>query len=147
MADASGLSDFLESGWRLDGTDGSGRRLRLLIGEADVTASYLGVTVGRHPALCQRVIDDPGVSRRHFRIGRAATGPFIEDVNSLNGTSVDGVLLTPFEPVALRGGQTLTLGHVQLQVARIGEQPGTDDGDLPGPQDDPTPRLEPGPRP
>ena len=146
MADASGLSDLLESGWRFDGTDGSGRRIRILVGEADVTASYLGVTVGRHPALCQRVIDDPGVSRRHFRIGRAATGPFIEDVNSLNGTSVDGVLLAPFEPVPLRSGQTLTLGHVQLQVARLGEAPDLGDGERPGPEADPTPRLGLGPK-
>ena len=134
MADASGFGDFLEGGWRLDGTDGSGRPLRLLIGDADVTSSYLGVTVGRHPALCQRVIDDPGVSRRHFRIGRAATGPFIEDINSLNGTSLDGEVLTPFEPVPLRAGQTLTLGHVQLQVARLGAE--SEPRRLTGPQDD-----------
>lgn len=121
MVDASGLDDFPSGDWRLEGSDGAGRPLRLLIGEADVTGSYLGVTVGRHPALCQRVIDDPGVSRRHFRIGRTASGPFIEDVNSLNGTELDGELLAPFEPVPLRPGQSLVLGNVRLRVMRAAE--------------------------
>lgn len=142
MADASGAGsgpgdDALEGGWRLQGMDSAGRPLRLMVGDAEIAAGYLGVTVGRHPTLCQRVIDDPGISRRHFRIGRAATGPFLEDVNSLNGTSVDGVVLTPFTPAPLRPGQTLVLGHVRLEVSRFdgntGGGPGTGFGVVTGP--------------
>ena len=109
----------LESGWVLEGSDGRGQKLRLLIGETELARSYLGLTFGRHPALCQRVIDDGSVSRRHFRIGRNAAGAFIEDVNSLNGTSLDGVELRPFEPTVLTPGQTLTLGRVTLTLARL----------------------------
>ena len=113
----------LESGWYLEGSDGRGQAIRLLVGETELARSYLGVTIGRHPALCQRVIEDGSVSRRHFRIGRNATGAFIEDVNSLNGTSLDGVALKPFEPVALAAGQTLTLGRVTLKLARLEDAP------------------------
>ena len=113
----------LESGWYLEGSDGRGQKLRLLVGETELARNYLGITFGRHPALCQRVIEDSSVSRRHFRIGRNAAGAFIEDVNSLNGTSLDGVALRPFEPTALTPGQTLTLGRVTLTLARLEDAP------------------------
>ena len=113
----------LESGWYLEGNDGRGRKLRLLVGETELTRNYLGITFGRHPSLCQRVIEDGSVSKRHFRIGRNATGAFIEDVNSLNGTSLDGVALRPFEPTAFRPGQTLSLGRVTLKLSRIEDAP------------------------
>ncbi len=113
------MADDLESGWYLEGSDGRGRRVRLSVGETELARNYLGVTFGRHPALCQRVIEDGSVSRRHFRIGRNAAGAFIEDVNSLNGTSLDGVLLQPFEPAALAPGQTIMLGRVTLKLARL----------------------------
>lgn len=113
----------LESGWYLEGSDGRGQPLRLLLGETELARSYLGITFGRHPALCQRVIEDASVSRRHFRIGRNAAGAFIEDVNSLNGTNLDGVPLKPFEPTALSPGQTLSLGRVTLKLARLEDAP------------------------
>ncbi len=113
----SGVVDS-EGGWQLEGHDGAGRPVRLWIGETQLAHTYLGVTVGRHAALCEVVIDDPSVSRRHFRIGRGSAGLYAEDVRSLNGTDLDGAPLQPFAPVALADGQTLTLGRVTLTVAR-----------------------------
>ncbi|NNG02865.1 MAG: FHA domain-containing protein [Inquilinus sp.] len=112
----------LESGWRLDGSDGAGRSIRLLIGETQLASIYLGVTVGRHPALCDLVIDDPSVSRRHLRIGRAAGGLFVEDVHALNDSYVEDRLLAPFEPESLEDGDTLTLGRVTLTLSRLGDE-------------------------
>ena len=80
----------LEGGWVVEGRDGSGAPLRLVFGETEMRKAYLGIAVGRHPALCERVIDDPTVSRRHLRIGIADGRPFVEDLNSLNGTLLDG---------------------------------------------------------
>ncbi len=113
----------LEGGWRLEGHDGMGRPVRILVGETELSRAYLGVTVGRHPMLCQRMIEDTSVSRRHFRLGRSGGGAFIEDVNSLNGTYLDGEALTPFDPVVLHDGQTLTLGRVVLTATRLGAEP------------------------
>ena len=112
----------LEGGWRLDGADGAGRPLRLLIGQSQLASTYLGITIGRHPALCDLMVDDPSVSRRHLRIGRGAGGLFVEDVHSLNGTFVDDKLLTPFEPCRLEDGDTLILGRVRLTVSRLGDE-------------------------
>jgi pSer/pThr/pTyr-binding forkhead associated (FHA) protein len=111
----------LESGWVLRGEDGDGRPLRLSFGETELSRAYLGVTVGRHPALCERVIADPGISRRHFRIGLSGGAPFVEDLNSLNGTLLDGVPLLPFQPASLSPGQRLDCGRVRLTLAAVGE--------------------------
>ena len=112
----------LEGGWRLEGKDGTGRPVRLLIGQTQLAAIYLGVTIGRHPALCDLLVDDPSVSRRHLRIGRGAGGLFVEDVHSLNGTFVEDRLLPPFEPSPLQDGDTLTVGRVTLTVSRLGDE-------------------------
>ncbi len=62
------LDAELEAGWVLEGMDGDGRPIRLVFGETELARSYLGITVGRHADLCDRVIDDPGISRRHMRL-------------------------------------------------------------------------------
>jgi predicted component of type VI protein secretion system len=108
----------LEAGWVLSGRDGAGRPLRLVFGDTELSESYLGLVVGRHPALCDRVLDDPSVSRRHMRIGMAEGRAYVEDLNSLNGTLLDGEEVPQFQPVPMAAGQELTLGRVVLEVVR-----------------------------
>jgi predicted component of type VI protein secretion system len=110
----------LEAGWVLSGRDGGGRQVRLVFGDTELSQVYLGIVVGRHPALCDRVIADPSVSRRHMRIGMAEGRPYVEDLNSLNGTLLDGTEVPQFEPVRFAAGQELTLGRVVLEVMRSG---------------------------
>lgn len=102
----------------LHGRDGAGRPIRLVFGDTELSQAYLGLVIGRHPALCDRVIDDPSVSRRHMRIGMAEGRPYVEDLNSLNGTLLDGEEVPQFEPTPIAAGQELTLGRVVLEVAR-----------------------------
>ena len=113
----------VEGGWVLDGADDEGNPIKVVFGETELEHAYLGLTVGRHRALCDRVIDDPGVSRRHLRIGVEAGSLFVEDLHSLNGTLLDGEAVPPFQPVPLVDGQELILGRVVLTVSRL------DDGD------------------
>jgi len=117
----SGPDHELEWGWRLHGEDGGGRPVEITIGETELSNAESGLTVGRHPALCEYVIDDSGVSHRHIRLSRGADGMLVEDVNSLNGTRLDGHPLQPFEPVIVRDGQRLTVGRVSLTVARLAD--------------------------
>ena len=112
----------LEEGWRLEGTNGRDEPLSLLISAAPLARSYLGVTLGRHPKLCDLVIDDPSISRRHFRVGRSGEGLFVEDLNSLNGTFLDNARLQPFEAVALQEGHSLTAGRIVLTLRQTGGQ-------------------------
>jgi hypothetical protein len=108
----------LEAGWVFSGRDGAGRPIRLVFGDTELSEIYLGLVVGRHPALCDRVIEDPSVSRRHMRIGMAEGKPYVEDLNSLNGTLLDGEEVPQFQPVPLAAGQELTLGRAVLEVRR-----------------------------
>jgi predicted component of type VI protein secretion system len=110
---------LVEGGWVLQGHDGDGAPLRIVFGETELARAYLGLTLGRHPALCERVIDDPSVSRRHLRIGRDASALFVEDLNSLNGTLLDGAELPPFRPVPISIDQVLTLGRVELSLLEL----------------------------
>ncbi len=112
----------LESAWRLAGEDADGRALVLTVGQAELTIAYPGVTVGRHPVLCDRVIDEPAVSGRHFRLSRTSEGTTVEDLSSLNGTLLDGRSLMPFEPEVLRDGQEIVAGRTRLRVTRVGPE-------------------------
>jgi FHA domain len=116
----------LENGWVLQGEDGDGRPVRLSFGETELGRAYLGVVVGRHPALADRVLADPSVSRRHFRVGLAAGAPFVEDLNSLNGTLLEGAALPPFRPVSIAAGQTLACGRVRLTLTPLAGRPAGD---------------------
>jgi hypothetical protein len=109
----------LEGGWVMAGTDGAGQPVRLAFGETELTRAYLGLVVGRHPALCERTVADPTVSRRHMRVGIANGELIAEDLNSLNGTLLDGGEIPPFQAVPVASGQTLTLGRVRLTVSRL----------------------------
>ncbi len=61
-----------------------------------------------HPEI---VIDDPGISRRHARILRAADGTLsLLDLGSMNGTKLDGRAVEPNVPATLAGGSQVTLG-------------------------------------
>ena len=70
---------LLEGGWVLTGT-GAAAPIKLVFGETELAQAYLGITIGRHPGLCDRVIDDPGISRRHLRVGIADGRLFAEDL-------------------------------------------------------------------
>jgi hypothetical protein len=112
----------LEKGWVLEGEDAAGHPIRLGFGETELVRAYLGIVVGRHPALCERVLSDETISRRHFRIGLADGEPFIEDLNSLNGTRIDGVDLPPFRPSPVTPGQTLSCGRIRLKLRQLSDR-------------------------
>ena len=93
--------------------------MSLNFSEQELARSDLGLAVGRHPALCERVIEDPSVSRRHLRVAVKEGARFGEDVNSLNGTLLDGDALIPFQAMAAAPGQVLILGRVYLEVREL----------------------------
>jgi len=68
-------------------------------------------SIGSHP-LNDFVIVDPTVSRFHCEIRIAADGARVRDLNSLNGTIVDGVGVTE---AFVRGGSLLRLGRAVVR--------------------------------
>lgn len=57
-------------------------------------------------------INHGSVSRRHARLSVTAKGVFIEDMQSQNGTTINGVKVQGQAP--LRPGDVLRIGHVAL---------------------------------
>ena len=57
-----------------------------------------------------------GVSRHHVIIRSTDKGYVIMDLNSANGTWLDGKILTPAEPFDLPSGATVQLGRLKLVV-------------------------------
>ncbi|TCI03982.1 FHA domain-containing protein [Corallincola luteus] len=87
-----------------------------------VTSSLLadgskGCSIGRHPQLVDLLLDDSSVSRRHLRISSGSNGFMVEDLNSTNGTRVNGQPLQPFKPVPLAVDSQLQIGDVKLLVS------------------------------
>ena len=69
------------------------------------------VVIGRTPE-CDVCVYDPGISRKHARIYEEAGGFFVEDLNSSNGTKVNG---SAVKKVRLADGDKVGLGAVVLR--------------------------------
>jgi hypothetical protein len=108
-------------GWTLTGRTAAGADIAIAVGAADLAAAAAGkdkgVVLGRSAGLCDRVVDDQSVSRRHARLAPAGDGLTIEDLKSAFGTSVNGRKLAPFQPEPLAAGDTVVLGALTLTVA------------------------------
>jgi S1-C subfamily serine protease len=70
--------------------------------------------VGRDKA-CDLVLRDEQASRRHAAFAPSPTGLLLEDLDSYNGTYVDGRRIEI--PVSLRGGEEVRVGDTVLEVS------------------------------
>lgn len=71
------------------------------------------ITIGREPD-CDLVIADGFVSSRHARIDPSERGPVLKDLESTNGTNVNGRLIK--QPTLLKRGDSIVLGKITLEV-------------------------------
>lgn len=65
-------------------------------------------------------IVDGRVSRRHAKLTNQHGQLTLEDMGSTNGTKIDGVALTAGEKRVLKGGEKISLGGVEVQLALPG---------------------------
>jgi hypothetical protein len=78
----------------------------------DWSGSQSELLLGRHPA-CEIVLSDLRVSRRHARLRFRDGSWVLQDLESTNGTTVNGVRVGRCE---LRPGDVVTLGSERLQI-------------------------------
>jgi DNA-binding response OmpR family regulator len=76
------------------------------------------VILGRGPG-CDYVIQDRQVSRQHARIRKHFNGYMLEDLNSKNGTYVNGVAIK--EPVLLQDGDVIQIA-LALKILFVGSE-------------------------
>jgi hypothetical protein len=76
------------------------------------------VTIGRASG-CELVIDDDSVSARHARLEFDLGAWRITDLESINGTAIEGVKLAPNVPTPLPYGATVRFGGVKLRFHEV----------------------------
>ena len=80
------------------------------VGRSDPVSSYTPeVDLAQHGAL------DHGVGRRHARLFIQHGQVLIEDLDSTNGSLVNGQRLAPRQPLALHNGDQIQLGKLHVQ--------------------------------
>lgn len=101
----------------ISGFDEKGNTIRFGIGTSDASQRR-GLTFGRSPEFCDKTFDNSSVSKRQFRL-TCENGTFsIQDLNSTNGTCVNGRFLSPYSPERLKMGDALTVGDLHLSVSK-----------------------------
>jgi uncharacterized membrane protein YhaH (DUF805 family) len=101
------------SEWVLSGFDSVGNIVRL---EFDVSGRRSQtLIIGRNRDVCDLVIVDDGVSRRHAEISVSSAGVFIRDLESANGTFLNGQKLTG-DPLHFPANGTLAIGPIELSI-------------------------------
>ena len=102
----------------LTGFDNKGRPVNIPLPDTELDPKRGGFTLGRHHQLVDRALDDGRVSKRHARFTYNGHGYFVEDLNSTNGTVVNGAQpCPPFRPIQIRPGDTVRLGGMDLTVS------------------------------
>ena len=89
-----------------------GRDERVVLLALDWSGAQESLLVGRHEQ-CDVVLSDPSVSRRHARLFFRDGSWFLEDLESTNGTVINGVSIGRCE---LRPGDRLIIGTERLEI-------------------------------
>ncbi len=90
--------------------------VRIKINGSEVAKFADGKVLGRSSTNADYFVNSQSVSRRHARLFVQNDRLLIEDLDSLNGTRVDGLETVPDKPVQIREGSTLELGSVVLSA-------------------------------
>ena len=74
------------------------------------------LTVGRGAGCAVVLPDDTFVSQVHARVFTRGSDPYVEDLGSTNGTTLNGEALT--EPTRLRRGDRVQFGETVMELVR-----------------------------
>lgn len=78
-------------------------------GEENIEISYVPFIIGKSRDLADWCLKKPTVSRLHVRVDRRENVYIITDLNSTNGTAVNGYLLQANETVSVKNGDIIYL--------------------------------------
>ena len=98
-----------------DPMNGGGRQLIPLNGGPPIAIPYMPFLIGKNRELSDFCLDIPGVSRLHVKIEEDSGEYVITDLNSTNGTFVDGILLNANESCTLVPGSKISIAALQYR--------------------------------
>jgi adenylate cyclase len=103
--------------WRLVGAGRGGVPVDLALDAAALRGPE-GIVFGRQSRYCDLAWPDDSLSRRHARFRTdAAGGLSVEDLDSTNGTHVEGRRLAAFDATPLSLGTKIRLGEINVSVS------------------------------
>lgn len=106
----------------IDDMENYKNRLRLCVLKAtdfyhkDIVVNKQSYIIGKKKEIVDYCIDEDGASRQHCKITVNETGVFLEDLNSTNGTMVNGIRIFPEQYIPLRVGDCITVAAVTFMV-------------------------------
>ncbi|MEE8371620.1 MAG: trypsin-like peptidase domain-containing protein [Sphingomonadales bacterium] len=108
----------IDTGLRMAGTDDQGQPVEMIV-EAGQLQTRGGIVIGRSPEQAQIVLNQSGVSRAQARLRVDGKRIMIEDLNSTNGTKINGRTLSPRHPAEIRVGDKISFGNLDLVVSEL----------------------------
>ncbi|MEE8807970.1 MAG: FHA domain-containing protein [Lactimicrobium sp.] len=96
----------------------TGVSLTIMIGQAktEVSVRNFPCLLGREADVCDVIISEPAVSRRHAKLLLEHGEVFVEDVSEHNGTFLNDMKLPPLGRARLHTGDLITLGRAHIRV-------------------------------
>ena len=92
------------------------RRLTALdAGETDIVILYYPFIIGKQENLADYILDRETVSRLHLRIDQKDGRYYVQDLNSTNGTMVDGRMLENNETAEIWEGVEVNIAGVRYR--------------------------------
>ncbi|MFN2291268.1 MAG: FHA domain-containing protein [Anaerolineae bacterium] len=91
-------------------------QIRLVSGEQDDLPLYKATLMLGRGHDNDIILEDPQISGEHAQLSLGREGWMVGDLNSSNGTYVDGQRLAPRRPVVLQPGSVVQIGQFSLQV-------------------------------
>ena len=105
----------------ISGVADGGATLRVLL-PRNILENYMkGLSIGRDADIVDFSFASQSISRRHARFRWRDGKVHIEDLNSTNGTFVNGRQLDPFNSTPLNVGDSLKVGDTVLIVSKLEE--------------------------
>lgn len=104
--------------WLVQGVNARAANIEASIREEDVSRSVTGILVGRSNR-ADFIIDDESVSRNHARFVYLDGALHVEDLDSMNGTWVDGEKLEANDPQPVRRSSDVEFGKIRLDIREI----------------------------
>jgi len=106
------------SRWILAGFDSNGHVVRIGFDFNDPRLSNSGLFIGRALENSDLYINDSSISRRHARFFKKNSEIWVEDLESTNGISINGVALPKGGSAPLIPKGSLTLGGIIFSIGR-----------------------------
>lgn len=92
------------------------KKLENISGGADIILTNFPLHIGSSASESDFVVENVMVSRKHAVITMECGGYYIEDMDSTNGTFVNGSRLSPYEPVLIKEGDQVFLANEKYRL-------------------------------